>query len=289
MPVNADLVNALCQRTTSSFFMIKINSDAAYFGGWHDCSELLYVMDGVQYVGIGGNVYEVRAGDMLWIAPYIMHVINPNGPSLSKFYSLHYTDKYIFGREALPENPSPSKYYNLFRKNSIRHPVSFIEKSQASDLGKMYDSLYSVYENENDPYRRDCLIRGNMLCILAEVGNCASPVTEEKEPDSYFPISEICLYIEQNIGQATQEKTAAHFGYSRNFFSHCFHEEMGISYMEYVKFVKMNEAVSMLVSGSSIQEISETLGYSSTGYFSRILKNYRKLIPESESAGQQIN
>lgn len=270
-----DMLDSFCQMETSTFKMLKLAHSPEYFGGWHECAEILYVLDGTQYVGIEDKIYEVRGGELLWIAPYVMHIINPQGACYSEFYSLHYSNKYIFGRESSSEKEFLSKYYRLFKRDRNRQSACLLKSADAPELSRILDALYSSYVNENNTYRYECLIRGMMLCILGELGECSCLDENIDMNNTSFPIDEICLYIEQNLKDITQEKTASHFGYSRSFFSRCFHEATGTSYMEYVKFVKTHEAVTMLMNGMSIDDISEVLGYSGASYLRRVLKGYR--------------
>ena len=88
-------------------------------------------------------------------------------------------------------------------------------------------------------------------------------------PQYSKPIQECCdyieLYVEDKLGIA---ELAARVGYTEYYLSRKFKEETGVSLNNYIKFAKVERAKFLLSStDTSIQEISNRLGFCSRSYF----------------------
>lgn len=85
-------------------------------------------------------------------------------------------------------------------------------------------------------------------------------------------IIQCCDYIRANVHHPlSAELVASHFGYSAYYFTKKFYREMGIRAKDYIKQVRVEYAkVELLASKKSIQEISDSLQFSTRSYFSKV-------------------
>lgn len=84
-------------------------------------------------------------------------------------------------------------------------------------------------------------------------------------------INYINLHYAEKI---TLESVAAYVNKSRNYFSHLFKNETGMTFVEYVNLVRINEAKKMLDTTSlMIYEISQLVGFLDYKYFSTTFKS----------------
>ena len=90
-------------------------------------------------------------------------------------------------------------------------------------------------------------------------------------------------YIYSNYNKnITLEDVAKHVYISPYYFSHGFKEYIGISFVEYLKRVRIEEAKKLLLTTDmSIRKICNRVGYSDPNYFSRVFKSVMGVSPSS--------
>ncbi len=73
---------------------------------------------------------------------------------------------------------------------------------------------------------------------------------------------------------------------SYGYFSRCFHDIVGVSFIDYCTQVRMEHAKQLLENtDKSIQEIAFSVGYNDEKYFSRTFKKLTGLIPSDYRKG----
>lgn len=94
-------------------------------------------------------------------------------------------------------------------------------------------------------------------------------------------IQSCCDYIKANVHNAiSAESVAAEFGYSPYYFTKKFYREMGIRITDYIKRVRVEYAkVELLASRKSIQEISDSLQFSTRSYFGKVFSDLVGVSP----------
>jgi len=87
-------------------------------------------------------------------------------------------------------------------------------------------------------------------------------------------IQSVCNMIVKNIESNISLQSAANMHFvNKAYLSHLFKQELGISFVDYMTFVKIERAKKLLsCSSRKIYEISELLGYSDIEYFRRVFK-----------------
>lgn len=88
-------------------------------------------------------------------------------------------------------------------------------------------------------------------------------------------------YVLSHIGEPiTTEALARETGMNRTYLCALFAQETGLTVHAYVTQVKMEEAKRLLdITGKSVSEIAEYLGYSSQSHFQRVFKNFTGITP----------
>lgn len=97
-------------------------------------------------------------------------------------------------------------------------------------------------------------------------------------------ISKALQYIQEHfVEKITLDEVARVANLSRSHFSKVFKEEVGMTLIEYVEMVRMNQARMLLKTTKfSIGEISEMVGISDIFYFSKIYKKRYKVSPSKD-------
>ena len=90
-------------------------------------------------------------------------------------------------------------------------------------------------------------------------------------------------YLEENYTrEITLEEIAKTLDMNREYFCRLFKKTLGISFVDYTNFVRISRAEELLISSQlSVSEISDSLGFSSVSYFTRVFKNITNLTPSS--------
>lgn len=103
----------------------------------------------------------------------------------------------------------------------------------------------------------------------------AALVQEERVRSFSLPVTRAIRYIHGHLFERCSVKTVASaLKLHPNYISRLFKSEAGVSFTEYVKARKLDEAKNLLLNSEySITEIAEMLGYGSLSYFS---KDFRK-------------
>ena len=106
---------------------------------------------------------------------------------------------------------------------------------------------------------------------------------ETRQPINRPEIRKAIIYIEKTIGNRISLSTiAAHVHLSESYFSKIFKDDMGLSVVQYITLIRMQEAKKLLVySQLSVNKISKRLGYTRTSYFCKIFKLTTQETPYS--------
>lgn len=134
----------------------------------------------------------------------------------------------------------------------------------------LYDLLFkqSTYEELRQWY-------------LDIVEQACKRISEKKEEFTSHTVTLGIEYIKNNYYRdISLTEVADHVGLNPSYFSRVFKIETGATFVEYVRKVKMEAAMSMLQSsGKRVYEICEELGYNNVQYFSNIFKNVVGVTP----------
>lgn len=99
-------------------------------------------------------------------------------------------------------------------------------------------------------------------------------------------LSQVLRYIRENYSQPiTLDEVARSVFLSPFYFSHLFMDELGITFMEYLTRVRMEEAKKLLGDKAlSMQAIAESVGYDDASYFSKVFKKNVGVTPNKYRA-----
>ena len=102
-----------------------------------------------------------------------------------------------------------------------------------------------------------------------------------ENPKYSQPIQRCCNYIEMNLDRNIRAQELADMvGYSVTYFTRRFREETGFGISDYVKAARIERAKILLEStDSSVQEISDKLGFTTRNYFTRCFRDITGVTP----------
>lgn len=135
------------------------------------------------------------------------------------------------------------------------------------------------------------------MCSPDEVGHMVNTmfcdfavrVSKLRIPAEYSTLTKRCIsYIQANIRTPVDaQQTADALKVSKNYLLTKFKEEVGLSFVDYVKKAKIEEAKILLeYSDASIVEISEQLAFSSQSYFTSV---FRTMVGETPKKYRELS
>lgn len=155
-----------------------------------------------------------------------------------------------------------------------------IYKAHNKDIAETMKSemLYIVNHKDASPFH---LIGHLYLFIDSFLRSSTSAQTGMGNSLRDFYIKEAFSYIEQNFqNDISVEDIAASCGLNRSYFGKIFHENMGKTPQEFLISYRMTKATELLkLTGLSIADIGNAVGYPNQLHFSRAFKNVYGISP----------
>jgi len=216
---------------------------------------LIYCIAGRGTVQLGGTKYHLQPNHFFIIPGMQPHAYWASEKSPWSIYWLH------FGGER------SVAFKEKFRKII---PIENTLNSRIGDrinlFNEMLTSLETGFSKNNIEYANLCL--NSLLASFFYYDTYRSV----KGHTSTDPVDQSILYMQRNIEQnLTISELSAHIQLSESHYSKLFRNKTGMSPMEYLINLKMQEAIRLLTNRSlRIKEVAFQLGYNDPCYFSRV-------------------
>lgn len=217
------------------------------------------------------------------------------------------------------QKPKEKEYTYVEVKDDQMHIVQLVENGQEVLLDKALNHFFNKIQKEfgNNVVDIQHIITELMVMILSisyknkldenEVGY-STYLSELKRHDSFIEVRNWCirkiLYITRKVGSKKEQhvskvvkkakdyidqrynqeinlmEVSKEVSVSPQYFSKIFKEEMGVSFVEYVRAKRMDVAKDMLKAKTySVKEICYEIGYNDPNYFSRLFKKLVGVSP----------
>ena len=101
--------------------------------------------------------------------------------------------------------------------------------------------------------------------------------------DAQRLVRQAMAYLHEHYAEAiTREDLARHVGLSDDYLTHCFRQEVGMTPIAYLNRYRVDQAKQLLKDTSqSVTDIALAVGFSDSGYFSRVFRREVGLSPEA--------
>ncbi|WP_425330877.1 GH39 family glycosyl hydrolase [Anaerosalibacter bizertensis] len=241
---------------------------------WHNLIEILLVLEGTVEVRIGGEDYYLKEDDFI--------LINCN--------ELHSTkrtkdDNILL---ALQINPDFFKDYcpeiNKIKFDCKSFNTSKEEQKKFDFIRRYIGKIVLELNKKTKGYK---LRIGSYLYLLGDylINNFEYDILdndkEELRDSDIFRLQRIADYVNGNIDKKITLKEIAekeHISYY--YLSHFIKDKIGMSFQEYLNYMRLNRAVIMLKNtNNSITEISNDSGFSNISFFNKIFKENYNCTP----------
>lgn len=246
---------------------------------WHDCFEILYMLEGSARLQINENHFLVEKHDLIIL----------NEGDIHSAYCVKGEDVRILVIKFMPEIIErssavlfESKYiipFLRYRNGKIFH---LGDQKMHSSLKNLMMGIYEEFEKKDTGY--EIYIKGYIFQMIADLtrkGIISVYNPDIKENDIIIKIDTLLKYIESNYNTKIDLKTAAKMmNFSSSYFSRYFKSITGRTFKEYINFVKVSEAEKLIISTDmNISQAAYEAGFSNVSSFNRVFKNIRGYSP----------
>lgn len=252
-----------------SLFKRHFNKGHHFLGEMHDFWEVVYVVDGEVIISADENIHNFKSGDIIFHKPLELHkfnVIGENGATLFVFsFSMSGNICNSMERQAF--------HLDKYNRNIVKNFLEFLElqtkKEFKHDNLELLGDLMPKFEK--DPVFLHTV--SNYICRIVlslSEGNNPLPKTKTHETELFKRALEL---MNENISEMLSvDSLAQRLNISVSSLKRLFDKYAGMSVHKYFLTLKIKTATVLLKGGMSVNEVSDTLGFSSSGYFSATYK-----------------
>ncbi len=242
---------------------------------FHTQIEIYFLVSGQRNYFIRDKIYNVCAGDLVFISPHEIHKT---------------IDTEVSGHERILINMEP--HFVETRNHSLQTLLGrlqteggFVLRPSREDRAFIHRLLNQmITESQGKEIDNEVFLQALVMQLLVYISryhdrNGCNRAAISDSP-THLKISRVVEYINGNYREKlTVEDVAARFFFSPFYFCRIFKDATGFTFIEYLNTVRIREAQILLLEGKyNITGISEQVGFGSITHFNRIFK---KVIGES--------
>lgn len=226
---------------------------------WHEALEIGYTIQGsVPNFYIDGVNYTTQQGDIIVINSNAIHSVFPNFEENRKVLSLFFP--YGFLQENIPDFAKLEFCTfigdkSLYLQDLLNKFIEEVEgdKNSLHIKALIYDILYILVRDFSAPKK------------------AVTPISTEKHLER---LTEITSYMRKNFAEEMAvSDLASHFNLTSEYFSRFFKKYMGMTVLEYLELVRLNEAYQLLMNtDKAISYIAFSCGFPNEKSFTRVFK-----------------
>ncbi|MBQ6829848.1 MAG: helix-turn-helix transcriptional regulator [Clostridia bacterium] len=240
-------------------FYVNSTAGANIPGGakhYHSAVEFYLLTEGDCNYLIDDELYEIKAGDLVYIPQGVIHKTTYSGR--------HSRTVINCPVESFGDVPLPS--FRVFRNGDVYREM----KRLFADVEREY--------KQDDSFSQT-LMEGYMRAFVALMHRHQNCYVNERQANK--TIQEILAFLhEQYTSDITLQDLAQRYGVSAEHISRTFKKETGLNFIEYLSQLRLKKAETMLKFGNdSIAEIAFACGFNDSNYFSEKFKKVYKRSP----------
>ncbi len=251
----------------SSDFHMAVFSERVYEAPLHHHSEyaIFYLAEGKMDFGINDDTYELSAGDIIFIEPYMPYYALYNKDRESfHYYSI------LFGEEMLGAENDPC---SIFMKDCRINRFLSLSDTILSYLPQIFTMI------EDDTYGREFLMKTLLFNIFAHIVNTGQYM--RLFGDGNFnktavsqAVNCVITYIDEHYKEAiTLDMLLEKISYSKSHLMRIFKKQTGMNIIDYVNKVRIDRAcLELIYTNKSATEIALNNGFNTVQYFTRQFK-----------------
>lgn len=241
----------------------------------HSYCEIFYLKTGNCIYSLNNNSYHLAAGDVFIVTPGDSHCTSYEGLVPCERIVVYCM------LDAIPE--AFFELHDDIRQSLLRSGKVILVKKGRLQLEAV---LCRMMEENNVPDNYSCeLLRYLVMELLLCIKRSGVFVYEQlKQPAGISTdIEDALRYIAQNYSlPITLDEVASNIGLSPTYLSKKFKKITGVTFKEYVNYIRIKQACQMLLTtDDSITKISVSCGFNSSNYFKDIFRKINGISPRA--------
>lgn len=234
----------------------------------HDHYEFFYLLSGERIYFINDRTYALEAGDIILIKPGVMHKTVNQGAVPYERILIYFKPDFL---DQIHRFVPDFDIFDVFQSELLS-----IRSEDKTFTEMLLYKMIQAYDHE--PLHAAAhlkILLSEVLLVLADT-RLAQPELARTYPNAmHKKISEIIQYINKYYSdKLSLEFIEEHFYISRFHFSRHFKAIVGMTFTEYLNFIRIREAQTLLRNSTlAINDISYRCGFNSQSHFSRVFKD----------------
>lgn len=276
--INGVLCNYLCQ-------IQNVNGIGnVYPAHYHSYIEILYGIEGNYQILLNGKPYHFGEGDLVIINSKEVHQIDTSSTLKGKYVVLRFEPETFYN--SMFESGLQLKYVMPFILETSNHQK--VIRKQDVDNSCIPDLLYQILEEyKEQSYGYELAIKNHIgriflwiLRYLHQSGTCFSMGLDINTTRIKCLQPALDYILTHYNEQLKATDLAILCGMSYSHFSRTFNKEMKMNFSEYINYIRIMEAERLLITTEmNITEIALIVGFTTTSYFIKLFKHYKKVSP----------
>lgn len=255
--------------------MVRVPTFTMTYEHSHSYCEIFYLKTGSCIYHIGDDLYPLTAGDLFIVAPGVFHCTNYEGLVPCERIVV-YCKPSAIAKDFLEKHPDLEE--NLRRSGK----VVLIKKGHLQVEGILARMLEE--NNLPDEYSYEMLTHLVLELLLSLKRSGVFVYDKVKARENYSTdIENAIKFIAQNyVLPISLEDVADRINLSPTYLSKKFKKVTGLTFKEYVNFIRIRQAVQMLLTtDDSVTKIATNCGFNSSNYFKDIFRRMYGISPRA--------
>lgn len=246
----------------TEYYNVAFPGPVIHGGHSHSDYELNYILEGQLEVVYEDRAYSLKAGDVFIGEPVGFHSNSIKLGKYTEFISVHFTANF--------DTPSEQSYvYTLTENERKIADIIVNDLTEAKTENGKFSKSNPVY---------DITIK-LFYVLIAKLQSRTQQVHFAKTKEAVIYNTAV-HYMKNNIDKTLKiDDIARKCSVCRTTLKKVFSNYTNMGVANFFLNLKLKEAMKMLVSGMSIDEVSEQLGFSSQAYFSNCFKRELGITP----------
>lgn len=244
----------------------KFDSDQPWGPGVRDHYLIHHVVSGTGSYSVGGNTYQVGAGETFLAFPDTTICYAPSGDDPWEYYWVGFNG---------------SDVRSLLRQTDFSRTNPVVTTNFGDELRAL---LLGIYESRGSQPHEQARMAGGLYLFLAYLMEHSTAPTGEGEPSGgylRYALDFVAGNYSRNISVEDIAKSA---GISRSGLYRAFMKHMGVSPVRYLANFRVEQACSLLRrSDLSVESVACSVGFEDALYFSRVFKAHMGASPRKYS------
>lgn len=244
---------------------------------WHDEMEIIYIKKGHGYVTVDFKQYKVSGSTIVLILPGQLHSIEQYDDLSMEYENIIFNVGMLLPRT---EDASSTGFLRPFLNGQITVPTIY------SIISDHYHALTTCLDacdeiNKTKPEGYELYIKGKLFEFFYILSNRCRNEKNPRTVKSLDKMKIILKFIENSyMHKISVAEIADRVEFSESHFMRYFKENMGTSFVDYLRDYRLTMAARLLlVSDETILSIAVEVGFENLSYFNRAFKKKYGVTP----------